>query len=159
MIRALLSMAALALLGVSAPLTRLVPVDEAAYPKTIAALKGKTVLVNFWATWCEPCRAEMPALAKMAAELGPKGLALVTVSADEPEDEKAAVAFLQKSGIAAPAYLKRAQNDDRFINSIEPKWSGALPALILYDKTGKKVKSWTGETDLKLVRAAVEKLN
>ncbi len=144
-------------LAFAAP-TKLAPVDEAAYAKTVAGLKGKVVLVNFWATWCEPCREEMPALAKMAAALGPKGLQLVTVSADEPEDEKQAVAFLAKAGIAAPAYLKAVKNDEKFINGIDAKWSGALPALVLYDKTGKKVKVWIGESDLKQVRGAVEKL-
>ncbi len=137
---------------------QLMPVDEASYPKTLAALKGKTVLVNFWATWCEPCRKEMPELAKLTSALAAKGFALVTISADEPEDEKAALEFLKKAGISGPAYLKRAKNDDQFINSIDPKWSGALPALVLYDKTGKKAKSWTGEADLKQVRAAIEKL-
>jgi thiol-disulfide isomerase/thioredoxin len=147
----------LAALAFAAP-TKLAPVDEASYGKTVAALKGKVVLVNFWATWCEPCRDEMPALAKMAAALGPKGLQLVTVSADEIEDEKGALAFLAKSGIGAPAYLKQAKNDEKFINSIDPKWSGALPALVLYDKTGKKIRVWIGESDLKQVRAEVEKL-
>jgi thiol-disulfide isomerase/thioredoxin len=146
-----------AALMAAAPPAKLIPVDEASYPKTVAALKGKVVLVNFWATWCEPCREEMPELAKIARELGPKGLQLVTVSADEPEDEKIAIAFLSKSGIAAPAYLKAAKNDDKFIDSIDPKWSGALPALVLYGKNGAKVKVWVGEADLKQVRAAIEK--
>jgi thiol-disulfide isomerase/thioredoxin len=138
--------------------TSLQKVDEAAYTKTIAAHKGKVVLVNFWATWCEPCRKEMPALAKMAAGLSAKGLDLVTISADEPEDEKPALAFLNKSAIQAPAYLKSAKSDDKFIAMIDAKWSGALPALVLYDKTGKKLKFWTGETDLKIVEAEIRKL-
>lgn len=138
--------------------TRLIPLDETAYVKTVSASKGKVVLVNFWATWCEPCRKEMPALAKMASALKSKGLALITIAAEEPEDVKAAVAFLVKAGIPDPAYLKSTKNDDKFITSIDAKWSGALPALILYDKTGKKVKSWIGETDLKVLEAEVKKL-
>jgi thiol-disulfide isomerase/thioredoxin len=142
----------------AAPPTKLTPIDELAYTKTVAAKKGKVLLVNFWATWCEPCRKEMPELARMATALKAKGLEFVTISADEPDDEKAALAFLAKAGIPDPAYLKRAKNDDKFINAIDPKWSGALPALILYDKTGKKVKSWIGETDLKALEAEVKKL-
>jgi thiol-disulfide isomerase/thioredoxin len=148
----------LATLAFAAAPTSFQKVDEAAYPKTIAAHKGKVVLVNFWATWCEPCRKEMPALAKMAASLSAKGLDLVTISADEPEDEKPALAFLTKAAIQAPAYLKAAKSDDKFIAMLDPKWSGALPALVLYDKTGKKVKFWTGETDLKIVEAEIRKL-
>lgn len=151
----------LSLLGLhlwAAAPTKLAPLNETSLPTTVAAQKGKVVLVNFWATWCEPCREEMPALAKMQAALAAKGLVLLTVSADEPEDEKAALAFLTKAGIQGPAYLKMAKNDDKFIDSIDPKWSGALPALVLYDKTGKKTKVWIGESDLKAVRAAIEKL-
>ena len=138
--------------------TKLVKVDEIAYPKTVALKKGKVVLVNFWATWCEPCRKEMPELSKMYNRLKAKGLELITISADEPEDEKAAIAFLAKAGIGDPAYLKQAKNDDKFISGIDAKWSGALPALILYDKTGKKVKVWIGETDLKQLEAEIRKL-
>jgi thiol-disulfide isomerase/thioredoxin len=149
--------AALSLCQAAAP-TKLVKVDEIAYPKTVALKKGKVVLVNFWATWCEPCRKEMPELSKMYNRLKAKGLELITISADEPEDEKAAIAFLAKAGIGDPAYLKQAKNDDKFISGIDAKWSGALPALILYDKTGKKVKVWIGETDLKQLEAEIRKL-
>ena len=154
-----LSLIAFSMLLIQAAVpVKLVPVDEAGYQKILALKKGKVLLVNFWATWCEPCRKEMPALAKIAATLKPKGLELVTISADEPEDEKAAIAFLVKAGIPDPAYAKRARNDDKFINAIDAKWSGALPALFLYDKTGKKVKTWIGETDLKALEAEVRKL-
>ena len=45
-----------------------------------------------------------------------------------------------------------------FINSVEPTWSGALPALVLYDRTGKKVGFYQGETDLKKLEAKIDKL-
>lgn len=146
------------LVAVAAPVNSLQPLDEAMFAKTVAAAKGKVLLVNFWATWCEPCRKEMPELAKMAAALGPKGFSLVTISADDPDDEKNAIVFLQKAAIQGPAYLKKVKNDDKFIVSIDPKWSGALPALVLYDKTGKKVKTFVGETPLATVKAEVQKL-
>ena len=148
----------LALLLQAASPAKLIPLDEASFPRTVASKKGKVLLVNFWATWCEPCRKEMPELAKMAASLKAKGLEFITISVDEPEDEKAALAFLAKAGVVDPVYAKRAKNDDKFINSIDPKWSGALPALILYDKPGKKVKIWIGETDLKGLEAELRKL-
>lgn len=152
----LLTLAALGTLA--APPVKLTPVDEAGYLKQVGARKGKVLLVNFWATWCEPCRKEMPELARMQSALRARGFELVTISADEPEDEKAAIAFLVKAGIPDPAYLKRVKNDDRFINSIDAKWSGALPALVLYDKAGRKVKTWVGESDLKAVEAEIKKL-
>jgi thiol-disulfide isomerase/thioredoxin len=137
---------------------KLPPLDEAGFPKLLASHKGKVVLVDFWATWCEPCRAEMPALAKMAKELAPKGLVVITVSADEPEDNALAVEFLKKAGYDGPAYLKIAKSDDAFINLVDPKWSGGLPAMFLYDRAGKKVKSFIGETEKSVLEAAIKKL-
>jgi thiol-disulfide isomerase/thioredoxin len=144
--------------ALGAPASPLTPVDEAGYAKLVAGLKGKVALVNFWATWCEPCRAEMPALAKMAARLKAKGFVLVTVSADEPEDAKNAREFLTKAGILGESYLKQVKNDDKFIGGLEPKWSGALPALFLYDRAGKKVKFLQGEADLKKLEADITRL-
>lgn len=156
MIRLALSlMLGAALLAAQPALT---PMDEAGYQKLVAGQKGKVLLVNFWATWCEPCRAEMPALAKMEARLKAKGFAFVTVSADEPEDSKLARDFLKTAGINGTAYLKRVKNDDKFIAGLEAKWSGALPALFLYDRTGKRVKFLQGETDLKKLEAEITKL-
>lgn len=136
----------------------LLPVDEASYPKLVASQKGKVLLVNFWATWCVPCRAEMPQLVKMQERLKARGLTLITISADEPEQEAQAVQFLRKNGVPAPSYLRKAKDDDKFINSIDPKWSGALPALVLYDRTGRKVKLYAGESNLAEVEAAITRL-
>lgn len=136
----------------------LTPVDEAGFRKLVASQKGKVLLVNFWATWCSPCRAEMPQLVKMEASLRAKGFSLVTVSADEPEQEADAAKFIAKVSAPGPSYIKRARNDEKFIDAIDPKWSGALPALFLYDRTGRKVRSFFGETDLKALEAEIRKL-
>jgi thiol-disulfide isomerase/thioredoxin len=134
------------------------PVDEAAYVKMVAASKGKVVLVNFWATYCVPCRKEMPALVGMQQRLAAKGFQLITVSADEPEQEKDAAAFLDKAKVAAPFYVRRAKDDDKFVNSLDPKWSGALPASFLYNRQGKKVKAYFGEVNLTQLEADILKL-
>lgn len=137
---------------------RLDPLDEAAYRQLIASSKGRVLLVNFWATWCAPCREEMPQLVKLEASYRAKGLRLVTISADEPEDARQALEFLQKVGVPPPAYLKRAANDDKFITSVDAKWSGALPAIFLFDRAGRKVRSFIGETDMKILESEIRKL-
>jgi thiol-disulfide isomerase/thioredoxin len=139
------------------PIT-LVPINEAGFQKLVSLHKGKVVLYDFWATWCAPCRAELPQLIKLEARLRSQGVEVVTISADEPEHKAAAEKFIQKFGVQGPAYLKQAENDDHFINAIDPKWSGALPALFLYDKTGHKVRSFIGETDMAALEAAIHKL-
>jgi hypothetical protein len=82
-------------------------------------------------------------------------LVLLTVSADEPEQEAAALQFLLKTGVRLPAYVKHVKNDEAFIDSIDQKWSGALPGLFLYDRAGRKVASFIGETDIAEIEKAV----
>jgi thiol-disulfide isomerase/thioredoxin len=151
-----LALLVLAAVGLAAqPLPK---INEISYPKTIAAQKGKVVLVDFWATWCVPCRKEMPEVAKLEAKLKAKGFVVIPISSDEPENDAAARAFLSKSGIQSPGFLKAPKDDDAFIRAIDAKWSGELPALVLYDKTGKKVQIWKGETAIATIEAAVAKL-
>lgn len=137
---------------------RLLPLDESVLKQVVSAHKGKVLLVNFWATWCAPCRDEMPQLVKLDSSLRASGFQLVTVSADEPEDQAQALQFLQKHAVPSPAYLKRAKNDDQFISALDPKWTGALPASFLYDKTGRKVRAFIGEVSMKDLEAAIRKL-
>ena len=151
----LIAFLGLALLAAETPLVK---VNEVLYPKLIAERKGKVVLVDFWATWCVPCRKEMPLVAKLQAKLKAKGFVVLTISSDELDNEPAARAYLKEAGITAAGYIKAPKDDDAFIRQIDPKWGGELPALVLYDKTGKKVKVWKGETAIAEIEAAVTKL-
>jgi thiol-disulfide isomerase/thioredoxin len=159
---ALISAALMCAAPLSAPAaglpTALLPFDEARFAKLLAGNRGKIVLLNFWATWCEPCRHELPALAELERRLRRRGLVVATVSADDPEQEKEAIELLRKSGIPEPAYITRARNDEAFIDFIDPKWSGALPAMFLYDREGRRAASFIGETDAADIEQAARKL-
>jgi thiol-disulfide isomerase/thioredoxin len=65
---------------------------------TLASLKGKAVLVNFWATWCGPCKIEMPWLIDLQKKYGPEGLQIVGIT-KEDTDEKAIASFMKKMGV------------------------------------------------------------
>jgi cytochrome c biogenesis protein CcmG/thiol:disulfide interchange protein DsbE len=149
---------ALALAASGAGAGALTPVDEAAFARLVSAHKGKVVLYQFWATWCEPCRAELPEVLKMEARLRGRGFEVVTISADEPEQDGDAQKLLRRFGVPGPAYRKQANDDERFIDAIDPKWSGALPALFLYGRGGRKARSFIGESDMRVVEDAVRKL-
>lgn len=136
---------------------RLIPLDAAGYRKLIAEHKGQILLVDFWATWCEPCLRELPELVKLHKRLAGR-FRLVTVSADEAEQEADARKFLARFGVPGPHYIKRSGDDDAFIRSVDPAWSGALPALFLYDRQGRRVRSFVGETEIGAVEAAIRKL-
>jgi thiol-disulfide isomerase/thioredoxin len=157
MTRRLLLVPFAALAALAQP-ARLIPVDEAGFQRLAASGKGSVVLVDFWATWCDPCRAEMPHLVALESRYRARGLKLVTISCDEPEQEAGALAFLKKQGAPQPGYIKRARDDDQFINAIDARWSGQLPALFLYDRQGRQAKAFFGETDMAALEAALRKL-
>jgi thiol-disulfide isomerase/thioredoxin len=68
--------------------------------RSLASERGKVVVLNFWATWCPPCVAEMPSLERLHRALGPEGLSVVTVSTDEDEAELGR--FLSQRGLTLP---------------------------------------------------------
>jgi cytochrome c biogenesis protein CcmG, thiol:disulfide interchange protein DsbE len=86
-------------IGSSAPDFRAVTLDSARTPKGIAQYRGEVVLLNIWATWCAPCRIEMPSMERLERELGPKGLRIVAVSIDDPGFEARIRAFREELGL------------------------------------------------------------
>ena len=112
----------------------------------IAAQKGKLTVVNFWATWCPPCVAEMPALAKLKQNYTKRGLALVLVSADDPATRDSKVKpFLKKNKLAGSWLISGSQ--ERFIDKFDPnlKSAFALPRTYIYNRQGKLIKSFSGD--------------
>jgi cytochrome c biogenesis protein CcmG/thiol:disulfide interchange protein DsbE len=72
---------------------------NSAPPKTLASYKGDVVLLNIWATWCDPCRAEMPSIERLHREFGPRGLKIVAVSVDDPGQQKTIRDFARELGL------------------------------------------------------------
>jgi peroxiredoxin len=85
--------------GSDAPNFSAVTIDGTKRTKTLADYKGRIVLVNVWATWCEPCRAEMPSMEKLYREFGPQGLVIVAVSIDDPGTEDQIRSFAKEYGL------------------------------------------------------------
>ena len=98
----------------------------------------------------------MPALGALEGRLGERGLALVTISVDEPEQRQAAGGFLAEAGIRAPAYIKNAAEDQAFIRSVSAEWSRAVPALFLYDREGRLRRAFVGESKIEDLERSVE---
>jgi len=92
-------------------------------------------LVNFWATWCVPCRKEMPALRAVEEKYRGENFKLLLVSLDFPGQlETALLPYLDKNNITSQVILLDDPDQNRWINLIDPEWSGELPFTLIYGK-------------------------
>ena len=112
-------------------------------------------IVNVWATWCGPCREEFPDLVKFQRDWRERGVEVMYVSADFDDQLEAVEKFLDSHGVDGPTYLKN-ETDMKFIDGLDRRWSGALPATFVYDRTGKLVRYWEGRADYARFVAAAE---
>ena len=158
MIGALVLAAAAA--GVPAhPARAIVPVSPERYrAEVVAPHRGKPLVVNFWATWCEPCREELPSLARAWRE-GKGSFDVVLVSAESLKLKDTVVPAVL-DGIASPfrCFIESSEDPQRFIDAVDPKWEGELPHTIVYRADGRAAASAAGRRTadqfLKLVAAA-----
>jgi thiol-disulfide isomerase/thioredoxin len=114
--------------------------DLAGQEVKLAALKGKVVLVNFWATWCPPCREEIPSMMKLNQSMSGKQFQMLAISIDE--GGKAAVeSFFKKSGMTLPACLDTDGTVSRSYGTT------GVPETFIVDKAGIIQKKIVGGMD------------
>lgn len=104
--------------------------------KKLLKPNGKPLLINFWATWCDPCREEFPDLVKLDAEY--KGrVDFITVSLDDLDDISTLVPkFLREVKAEMPAYLLKTPDENAAISLVSKDWSGELPLTAVYEAGG-----------------------
>lgn len=143
-----------------APMPRLEgELDAAGLKQAVARERGRVVLLNFWATWCVPCREEFPELSKLQVRHQEAGLRVIGVSTDFPKERAAVEKFLAGERPSFPSYLKKSGGDDEdFINAVDSSWGGELPFSVLYDRAGKKVRVYSGSLPLAAAEKEIRKL-
>jgi cytochrome c biogenesis protein CcmG/thiol:disulfide interchange protein DsbE len=113
---------------------------------TLDQYKGKVVVVNFWATWCQPCNIEIPWLIEFNQKYGPKGLVILGVAMDD-DGKKAVEPYVQKKEFKVNGQPEH-MNYPILLGSdkIAEKFGGliGLPTSMLYSRDGKKVKTIVG---------------
>ena len=114
--------------------------DLSGRPVQLSSLRGKVVLLNFWATWCPPCREEVPSLLRLNQSLQGKAFQMLAVSVDEGGRE-AVQAFFRKQGAALPALLDTEGKVSRLYGTT------GVPETFVIDSRGVIVKKVLGPID------------
>jgi thiol-disulfide isomerase/thioredoxin len=109
------------------------------------AVKGKVVLVNFWATWCKPCVKEFPELVKLYSNSKDEGFELVFISLDDmSEIDSHLTPFLKKQGVDFTTYYSTFAKPEDLMEYVDKNWQGAIPSTYIYDREGSLKKSILG---------------
>ncbi|MCW3481801.1 TlpA family protein disulfide reductase [Neisseriaceae bacterium JH1-16] len=120
-------------------------------PIGIEATQGKVTVVNFWATWCAPCREEMPMIAKVGRQLAGRGVAVVGIALDNKVEVNN---FRKQFQIDYPIWLGDSDTVNLMRNLGNP--SGGLPFTLVLDRSGKPVARLVGKLSEQTLRQAVE---
>jgi thiol-disulfide isomerase/thioredoxin len=104
-------------------------------------------VVNFWATWCGPCIKEMPYFEAVNKQYQNQPVRVILVSMDAKKDLEKVKTFMQRRNIASDVWLLDEADANTWIDKLEPKWSGAIPATILFNN--KREQYYFVEKELK----------
>jgi thiol-disulfide isomerase/thioredoxin len=140
-----------------APAIVVTQLDDAGLLKTLKP-GSKPLLVNFWATWCDPCREEFPDLVKIDTQYKDR-VDFITVTLDDPGDIKTAVPkFLSEMKATMPAYLLVSADESVIIPKIAKDWTGGLPFTVLYSPNGDVAYFRQGKVDVPALLSEIDKL-
>ncbi len=127
--------------------------DPAGKPQKLSQWQGKVLLVNFWATWCPPCVAEMPELQQLQTERESKGLQIVGIGIDSPTNIRE---FSEKHKISYPLLVGGLQGTE--VSRSFGNETGGLPFTVLIGADGSVKQAYMGRLDMQKVRADLDSL-
>jgi len=134
-------------------------IDTDALKGLLTQQRERPLLVNFWATFCDPCRDEFPDLVKINSDYPSQSLEFFTVSLDDvSEINKEVPKFLDAMKAKMPAYLLNVNDPEPAINLVDRKWRGDLPATFLYNEKGEVVYKHIGRVNVAELREAIDKV-
>jgi thiol-disulfide isomerase/thioredoxin len=113
-------------------------VDLAGYQQILAKYHGKPLVVNFWATWCEPCRDEYPLIVELANQFKVQGVSVIGINMDDDSDMNLVRRFIARTQPHFPNYRQKPGIDlDAFYQGVNPAWKGTMPQTIFYTRDGR----------------------
>jgi len=133
-------------------------IDAQGFQQILQRYHGKPLLVNFWATWCEPCRDEYPLLNEIARQYAPQGLHVVGVNFDQDGDLILMRRFIARYKPVFPNYRKKQGHEAEFQQLVLPGWNGSLPVSLFYSKDGQQIGHIIGAGNRDTFEAAIRTL-
>jgi thiol-disulfide isomerase/thioredoxin len=128
----------------AAALMRAALPDLSGQSQALSQWKGKVLVVNFWATWCAPCREEIPALIEVQEKLGPSGLQIIGIAIDQAERVKPYAAQMRMNYPVLVGELDAMDLAQKTGNQL-----GGLPFTVIVDRSGDPVRTELGALDQK----------
>lgn len=129
-------------------------ITPAGLTQELAALRGRVVILNVWATWCVPCLKEIPDLLRLEAELANDGLVLLGLSIDDPADAAGVEAFRQKYFAGFHTLRRDATDSDALVSVVDPAWNEVVPTTYLIGRDGRVAVRIQGKRTLAQFREA-----
>ncbi len=124
----------------------------------LASHQGELVVLNLWATWCVACLQEIPDLIALSQEFAGRGVKLLAVSMDDPEEFARVAAFRDQHFPAFNTLLRNEPGMDTLVSRIDPAWNELLPTTYLIGRDGAVLKRLQGKRSLEGLRSEVNKL-
>jgi thiol-disulfide isomerase/thioredoxin len=115
--------------------------DRDGNTQRLSAYRGKLVVLNFWATWCGPCKDEMPMLARLAKDHQKNGVEVIAVSLDDAEGKKKVPKFIKEAKMKKLPVWLDATTDHLDLFKVGP----ALPATVFIDRDGRIIRRVLGQ--------------
>ena len=137
-------------------------IDAAGVAGLVKNGSGNYRLFNVWATWCSPCVAEFPELAKTSRRFGLRNFEFISISLDTTDKTDSVTKFLQEKGVATPKKVKKflkkegrttnnyiytGESQDALVEALDPEWPGPIPHTVLVDPSGKIIWRHNGIVD------------
>ncbi len=134
------------------------PINEQGLRQLIHERAGRILLINVWATWCKPCVEEFPELIKLQQTYRDSVVDIIAISVDYPDEVASKILpFLDSLGVSFTVFVADIPKPEDVIKTLNPAWSGAVPATFIFDRHGRRRAFLLGEKSYEIFKREVER--